>query len=183
MSRAREAAVVLLVALVLGGVIGWLLSGGSGSNGTSSTASSVTPSASVSPSPSPSRPPSSAAGGVESSQPAPTVISSSDSLSGQPVPSGPSDVVSVGAVTVTVNPPTAKAYAPIEVSGTVEGTTPGTTLEFARKSGATLATTQVGRAGAYRLTVKLGRSGTFVVRAVDGTTVLASSAPFDLTIT
>jgi hypothetical protein len=70
----------------------------------------------------------------------------------------------------------------MEVTGTAEGATPGTTLEFARKDGATLATTQVGRAGSYRLTVKLGRSGTFVVRAVDGTTVLATSEPFQLTI-
>ena len=91
--------------------------------------------------------------------------------------------MSAGAITVTVKPPTANAYAPMEVSGTVEGATPGTTLEFARKSGATLATTQVGQAGSYRLTVKLGRSGTFVVRTVDGPTVLASSAPFVLTIT
>jgi hypothetical protein len=182
MSRAREAAVFLVAALILGGIIGWLLSGGSGSNGTASTSTSVSPSSSGSASATPTHPPSST-GGAESSQPAPSVITSSDSLSGRAVSAGPSDVVSVGAVTVTVNPPTAKAYAPIEVSGTVEGATPGTTLEFVRKSGQTLATTQVGKAGGYHLTVKLGRSGTFVVQTVDGTTVLATSAPFDLTIT
>jgi len=181
MSRAREAAVVLVAALVVGGVIGWLLSSGSGSDGTTSTGTSASVTPTISASSPLSSPPSSAA--AASSEPAPSVITSSGSLSAPPASFGPSDVVSVGAVTVTVNPPTAKAYAPIEVSGTVEGVTPGTTLEFARKSGATLATTQVGRAGSYRLTVKLGRSGTFVVRAVDGTTVLASSAPFDLTIT
>ncbi len=183
MSRARQAAVALAVALVLGGVIGWLLSGGSDSNGTSSTAASTSTAASPTVSVSSTRSSLPSATPAESSQPAPSVITSSDSLSAPPASSGPSDVVSVGAVTVTVNPPTAKAYEPIEVSGTVEGATPGTTLEFARKSGATLANTQVGQAGSYRLTVKLGRSGTFVVRAVDGTTVLASSAPFELTIT
>jgi hypothetical protein len=181
MNRFREAAIVLVAALVIGGVIGWLLSGGSGSDGTPSATTSVASSPSTGVSTPPSTP-ASRASGAESSQTAPSVVTSSGSLSGSAIPAGPSDIVSVGAVTVTVNPPSAKAYAPIEVSGTVEGATPGTTLEFARKSGATLATTQVGRAGAYRLTVKLGRSGTFVVRAVDGTTVLAASAPFDLTI-
>jgi hypothetical protein len=68
------------------------------------------------------------------------------------------------------------------VNGTVEGATPGTTLEFAPQGKAALATTQVGRAGAYHLTVKLGHSGTFVIRAVDGSTVLAVSSPFSLTI-
>jgi hypothetical protein len=83
---------------------------------------------------------------------------------------------------VTADPPIASRYQAIEISGTVEGATAGTTLEFARKDGDTLATTQVGRAGAYRLTVKLGRSGTFVVRAVDGDAVLAASTPFTLTV-
>jgi hypothetical protein len=180
MSRGRQALVALVVAAVVGGTIGWLFSGGNGSSGAQSPPSSgVATSTSVG---SPSTTPPSAQTSASSSD----VSTSTDSGLGSPSSSSPetatSDLISAGAVTVTASPSTAKAYQAIEVSGTVEGAPPGTTLQFVRKGGAALATTQVGRAGAYRLTVKIGRSGTFVVQTVDGATVLATSAPFALTV-
>lgn len=166
----------LAAAAVLGGTIGWLLTGGSGSSGPQTSVSSAGVASSSSSAQS-SGSASSVPPGASSAATHSAVVSSSTG----PVVSK-SAIVSAGAVTVTAVPPTARPYQAIEISGTVEGATPGTTLEFARKDGATLATTQVGRAGAYRLTVKLGRSGTFVVRAVDGATVLATSTPFALTV-
>jgi hypothetical protein len=176
--------VALTAAVVLGGTIGWLLRGGS-SNGADGTATTSV-GASVS-----AEGPSVAS---TASAPAPTVDASAQTGSrGSAGPAGPSGsavlgspgtsvVVTAGAVTVTATPSTAGKFEPIEVSGSATGVTPGTTLEFIRQGGDTLATTQVGKAGAYRLTVKLGRSGTFVVQAVDGPSVLASSAPFTLTV-
>jgi hypothetical protein len=178
-NRAGEAGVALAVAVVLGGTIGWLLASGNGSAGPSANALNPSAASSAAPASGPTGSVASPSSSHGSTSPArPTAASSGASVS---VP-GDSEVVSSGAVTVTADPPTAKRYQSIEISGTVEGATAGTTLEFARKDGDTLATTQVGRAGAYRLAVKLGRSGTFVVRAVDGTSVLATSDPFSLTV-
>ena len=146
----------LTAAIVVGGTIGWLLRGGS-SNGaepsaTTSVGSSVSAEgASVEPSassPSPTTEVSTPIDSVGSAGPSAPLISGSP---------GTSVVVTAGAVTVTATPSSAGKFEPIEISGSATGVTPGTTLEFTRQGGDTLATTQVGRAGAYRLTVKLGR--------------------------
>ena len=171
----------LTAAVVLGGTIGWLLRGGSSNGGGPSASTSVGSSVSADV-PSVASSASSPSPTAEVSTPSDSVASTSPSgslISGSP---GTSVVVTAGAVTVAATPSSAGKFEPIEISGSATGVTPGTTLEFTRQGGDTLATTQVGKAGAYRLTVKLGRSGTFVVQAVDGPTVLASSAPFTLTV-
>ncbi|HTY71009.1 MAG TPA: hypothetical protein VMI11_01125 [Actinomycetes bacterium] len=165
MNRAGEAAVALTAALVLGGAIGWLLSGGQSGGG------SAAPSGPVSVAPSASPVASSAVAGSPTQRP------------GSPVASAGGQLVSTGAITVTATPPSAGRFAPIVISGVATGVAPGTTLTVSRQGAGPLATTQVGRAGAYRLTLELGRSGVFVIQAVDGSTVLATSAPFSLTIT
>jgi hypothetical protein len=185
-NRAGEAAVALTAAVVLGGTIGWLLRGGSSDGVDTSTTTSVGASVSAE-EPSVATSASAPASSAEASTPSRSAASGGPSSASSIGPSivgspGASVVVTAGAVTVTATPSSAGKFEPIQVYGSVAGVTPGTTLEFIRQGGDTLATTQVGKAGAYRLTVKLGRSGTFVVQAVDGPTVLASSAPFVLTV-
>ena len=179
MSRWLQVVVAVVAAAAVGTFLGWLVGGGSDggsagpttSVGTSSAPASSADASTSAPSSAEPTPSSSESGGEPTPQPTPSPSASSSQL------------VSTGAITVQADPVQAGAFEDIEVTGTVTGVPAGTTVQFVRDSNdEVVATTQVARENSYRLRVALGRSDTFVMRAVDGATVLAQSEPFELTI-